>query len=697
MFPSTIKAAAQQRGTTFFTADAPEASLASDTIVCHNLRTRSPGILERTGFPATIGSAGGKPFIADRRQSGTYLLRQEDDGSIMIDGVLDPDDSGKPYRRLNINLGDGAGYVAQAETAGSFIVIRYTDGTLGYILYNPDLDSYTLLGSLPDMPRPVAEITSPQRFAATVDAVTFRKPVDDLRDGLDTTAKAALGNALQTAWNDICSRAAKERYFLQPVTVRVALRLYDGRLLYLSDPVRPEGTDFQNGGRATFMPVTEEGKVTGTSVSEIGAEGYRLRVSLPGFDLGVWAAVVRNVEVWASREPDAVDSSSAPLTAVTAGSHGTAMQLIAQLPMKAPALLEEELAAQPYAAVCRADTEKMPETLEVMPKEGATYQDAAMLTPQNPLPRQGVCRILGHDGFLHLATPDGLMTSRRGNPFVMVSSTPGDMRDVCGMAAQIWGGGAYTRQIIYVARENCVGALAHNLDGRHTTFRTICGSAPVSPLHICRGNDCVYMLLDGTGLARFEGTKCRMLLRGIEGCRAIFFDAEREELWLVPSVGMNGSRCVVLGPGLADDISTRTRTQAGPIPGTPGHLMLAQDNGVYCILALRHQTPRQEDDPCRWLARVAIPEGKRRMKSLEAGIYGDDVDAHLALGHASEEPGFTGRPASATYFHIEGKPRGRIRLALRPEAARKGTLAHAGEYRIEIRGRFDSLGHTMIK
>lgn len=694
MKPTSIIAATQQNGTDFFTADAPIASFASPTLVCHNLRNSIPGELQRAGKPALLGVAGGKPFIADRRPSGTYLLRQEDDGTIIIDGALDKNDSSKPYQKLEIELGTAAKPITQAQRVGAFIVLRYDDGSLGYIVHDPELDKYTFLGSLPDMPSAIVTMAGTRNFAAPTEAITFRKPIADLREGLNQEATSAIGKALATSWAEICSKAAKERYFLQPVTVRIALRLYDGQLLFLSDAIQADEPEFQNGGTVAFTPIYEDNATIGVAASQMTATGYRLDVSLPDFALGAWAAVVRHIEVWASSEPDPIDSSASTLTGISTSSHSSTTQIIARLPMHLPAEMELRLVNEPYSLACRVNTSDIPESMEAAPNHNATYISAESLAPQQQLPSSGICQILGHDGFLHIATSDGLMTSRRGNPFVIVATTPGDMRDVKAMAAQIWGGGAYTRQIIYVAREDAVEALAHDLNGKHTTYRTICSRAPQTPKHVCSGNDCVFMLLDGTQLVRFEGTRCHTLMRGIDGCNTLFFDSNRSELWLTP-MPVPGGHAVVLGQRLTDDVTTRSSTLAEAIPGSDKLLAIAHNNGEYDILSL-HRQDTTDDSDCRFLCRIEMPNTKGILKEMEIGIYGSEIDAEVSLGSSPDLATETCKPFSTTKFRIAGKPRGRLRLTSRPEPPTSGLFAAKGSWRLDIGGSFDTLNHISI-
>ncbi len=693
---STLSISPCQQGREMFTADAPARKAGSETIVCHNLRrTAGGGALEYAPQPARIATVQGVPVIADRRDEGYYLLRQEDDGSIIVEGLLIP--SSGEYTPIGINLGSVEGTVVQAESAGQYVVMLLEDNTLAYIYFDNRLRTYSLLGRLPGFDVVTVTATTLQELTEPVESVTFRKGISDIRPGLDTDAKERIGEVMAEAWERLRDHAAESGVWLQPVNVRLAWRLADGSLLHVSGAQRVDagGTmAWQCGGRATLLPVFDsDGRAVGTEGGSLSATGYKLSFTPDRVSLGVWDKIVAAVEVWVSEECDPRDSSQAPVCGITNSAHDTP-RITAQLVMRPEASLNASLEATP-SGVLASLRAGLPIGILSSRREILYNIDAATVASRL-LPDRDVRCILGHDGFLHVATPEGLGTSDRGNPFSLRSNTPGDWSNTRAMRVQIWGGGAYTRQIIYVAYGGGVAALAHDSEGRHTNCRTICRHSPRSSLYIARGENTVYMLTEEGSLVSFIDTRARTIATGIEGCSAIFFDRRFGELWLMAEE--ESRHCVVIGNGL-DDVSTRERLRAVPVAGADELLMEVHENGLVDILStgLFSLTDNGNRPACRWLSETEMPRSDGMWRVARCGIGGEKVDLLLRIGQSDPTPAKAGIPQTLTQMRIKGAPRGLLRFPFRPGATQRGAAAGKGSWRAEIMGQFDAIYHFSVQ
>lgn len=686
---TTLHISPSQQGDNFFTAPSPVLAGDSQSLICHNLRQRAEGVLEYAAPPASIATVGGTPLIADARDNGYFMLRQEDDSSIIIDGFLDMRDNS--YSVLNINLGETGRTVTDAQAVGQFVVLLFDDGTLGYILYNTSTRAYTLLGGLPTMPDIKARPTEPTELTERVEAVTFPSPLADLRAGIPAAAKARIGKSLGETWQRLRRRAADNGLWLQPIEVRFAYRLADGALLHVSEPQRIE-SDWQCGGRVTLLPTTDsDGKTDGTAAGTMTAEGYRLIVEPAAIDVGVWAKVLSAIEIWVSEESDPVDAEGLPV--VGASTVGSAIHILAQLSMRPESSLEAALSAAPCGRLISCVPGA---TFGVLsPNRDILYNLDAPVAASEEVPRGNVCRILGHDGFLHIATADGLSTCSRGNPLHLHSTTPGDWSDTRAMTAQIWGGGTYTRQIIYIAGDHGVSALAHDAEGRHTNCRTICRRFPYDERQIAAADNCVYMLLDDGSLTRFSGTRAETMVSNIKGCAALFFSRRYRELILMPE--NPSGHCVAFGMSGLNDVHTADACDALPLPGSDRLLMRRHDNGLTEILSPATEDVETQPALCRWLGRTDMPTADSLWRILSCGLAGEKVDATLRFGQANPSPDRLSSPLTLTEMHIKGEPQGLLRFNIRPGATQHGVLATKGEWHTEIIGRMRSLYHLSLQ
>lgn len=452
----------------------------------------------------------------------------------------------------------------------------------------------------------------------------------------------------------------------------------------------PELTALYDIARAwvcTWM--TPEGEVLGTSSGVMTARGYRIAVESPLPDLGVWNKVIDRIEVWVTEETNPHDVHALPITGITTTtSQGTG--ILAQLPMLPQASLNASLEASPSGRLASfppgSDIGELLLTADIL----CSLQAEAMVSEE--IPRGGISLIYGHDDFLHLATSDGLVTCQRSNPFRKVSTTRGDWSRVRCMTAQIWGGGAYTRQIIYVATDSGVTALAHDSEGRHTNCRVICRKAPVSQLFVASARRYVYMLLEDGTLTRFAGTRAEEIVTGIDGCKALGYNSRFGELLLLPED--EEGHCVALGAGLTADAYTHDSLAAVPLAGAPDYMMRQHDNGLTEIVSLSDE--EGSDAVCRWLSETEMPMGGGMWRKIYCGIGGDGVDAKLRIGQADPTPGLFASPQTLTQMSIKGVPHGLLAFNIRPGATQKGTLATRGCWHVEITGSLRHIYHFSI-
>lgn len=510
-----------------------------DVSMCKNLAERGDGTLEGVLPPRVVATLGSKPVACDRRGTLTNIFTQEDDGTLMYALSLDDDGTltqvGMELCRLEQKVVQGAG-------AGEFLVLRDSAGTLYYLTWSGG--GYSWLGELPGAPEFEAEATGQISFEGYIPAVSFKGAIEDLRAGLDAESKRRVQTALLAGLDDAVSGAMCAGYRVMPALVRVAWRLWDGRLLHVSEAQLPAGVMTPPGGERVMLTVASGTKgFTGTEAGSVSVQGYRLIVRPVGEMPAPWRSVIGSVEVWVSA-PDAYLRQDATVRVSAPAATGV-QKLSCSYPSytdaQARALLDE------CAMSLQWSSEQWGGEVSVPVDEGAAPDPlmTGVSVPAHAGIQTGGCDcILGYGGFLHVARGSSVSTSARGNPLVMLSETA----DVGGGVRHLWpqlsGGGAYTRQYIYAATDHGVVALTHDRDGRHTNCRLITPHQ-VSGVQMGMATaDGLYLACVHGPMLRVKDARAEVVLRSLEGCSAVVWNARRGHLMLC---GVSTS--LVLQPG----------------------------------------------------------------------------------------------------------------------------------------------------
>lgn len=497
--------------------------------ICHNF-CESGGVLEAVTPRRRVAETGMPPVACDRRDECTNIFCQDDDGSLWWSCRV-PDEGEACYP--GALLADLRERVVQGEGVGDFMAFRGESGTIYFARRAGE--GYEWLGQLPAAPAFRAEAESDMSFSATVPAVSFKTVQDDLRGGLDTENARRVGEALLAGLEDAEASARRSGYRVAPAMVRVAWRLWDGRLLHVSDAVRVAGAGATPGRERVFLSLTYSEKgFTGTDAGTVSVSGYRLRV-VPAAPLpDAWRHVVKGVEIWVSREPECLRAGELP-GAVLSVMPGSASRLACSYPARNIQEMEAELPGLPMSVQASPDEWVNAVSVGV---DSESPEDASMTGRRVPEGCGGhwgdSCDcLLGHGGFLHVAQGSVVRTSVRGNPLVPGSET-GDVGDrVSHMWPQLTGGGAYTRQYIYLATGRGLVALTHDASGVHTNCRTVWpGTVGGSRQGVATDAGLFVRTMAGE-ILRVRDSRCEVLLRRVEGMECMAWSGCRGWLMLM--------------------------------------------------------------------------------------------------------------------------------------------------------------------
>lgn len=127
-----------------------------------------------------------------------------------------------------------------------------------------------------------------------------------------------------------------------------------------------------------------------------------------------------------------------------------------------------------------------------------------------------------------------VVTMRRGNPFVTRATTSGAGGHITRIHAQQSGGGAYTRQYLYLFSDTGIVALTHDMHGYHTNCRPVSRQRVTGAGRVAEGDTAVWALSDSGQLLRLTDAKVATMLRGVGTHYCLGASDTSGELWLIP-------------------------------------------------------------------------------------------------------------------------------------------------------------------
>ena len=173
--------------------------------------------------------------------------------------------------------------------------------------------------------------------------------------------------------------------------------------------------------------------------------------------------------------------------------------------------------------------------------ENAAYVPAVS-TEALALPRVYVATAYSGDTSGDVYVDGTLLTMRRGNPFVEASSTPYAGGHISHIRAQQSGGGAYTRQYVYLFSDTGITALTHDMEGRHVNCRPVSRSIASRRSHVSSAEDGVWALTDSGTLLRLRDSRVETVLRGLPPDSRVAAHSRLGEVWVMPGKSVAAPR-----------------------------------------------------------------------------------------------------------------------------------------------------------
>lgn len=660
-----------------------------EVALCENLRENITGRLDAIAGPRRVAEISHQIVAVDVRGEMRWLFSLTEDNELRLAGTFDSDNQFTTLDKALCTLRQGVkGYAS----TGAFLVLMLDDGTLFYLLWDYLSLSYSVLGGLPVLPAVGAEAQSVTTFERGIEAMTFKESVEDMRAGVPTEVTERIDKNLRSAWQAAVDAVHSAGMWVQPVQMRLAYRLWDGRLLHVSEPITI-GVGYQGYERVELPLTGDETGFTGTSSATLSIKGYRIGLQKPTWDSSAWSDVIAAVEVWISREQEVVDATGGITVSQVQTTSG--YQLSALLPTTP----ETELTvAMSDSLVGRHsaydDYSDMADILQYVEK--VTYKSEA---PKEETFVSNARLLHGRGDFLHLVSGNELFTMRRGNPLAVASQTVGVGGEIFAISSQCVGGGAYTRQFIYLFTDHGIVALTHKPDGTHTNCRIISPVVVGDDRKVVATSSGVYALSTVGELLLIRDAKVMTVISGIADCRQLAWDSRTNELWLIPSTEPSTwSRSIVL------QIVKDYRAYLSTI--LPQKVLYSEGNFIF---TLPTDTPTSLYDlidcknqpllPVRWVSAPIAVADKRVVEEIVVGVEGDDTDCTIEVSKVSASDDLTGEGHASQMLvkaDVTGKVVTPVRLRLLPPTIRLRKINVARHYRISLQGHISTLSGVRL-
>lgn len=283
------------------------------SVQARDLRERWPEKLEAVEQAVQLGTLPRPVAMTDWREGSLWLFSFEQ-GILRCEGRVNPEGLLEMQPQV---IGELSGEPEAWAGAGDFFVITPEEGPLVFLRFSEGV--YSWLGPLPAMPTLSVETADEVTLTADVSPVVFRNPVADMRSGVPSEIASKAAAAVAEAREELVDLARVSGRWIQPVKVRLAVRLWDGSLYGLTPPqiISPAGWQ---GAERVELPLgrNSAGAFTGTTGGTVSAQAFSLRVKVGSQLSPQWSGVISAFEIWTADAPEPFSTGGAASVAYQA-------------------------------------------------------------------------------------------------------------------------------------------------------------------------------------------------------------------------------------------------------------------------------------------------------------------------------------------------------------------------------------------
>lgn len=256
-----------------------------------NVRRRGDW-MEVTGTPAAVcpKTTDDRFLGADRRGSRTYYFMQRNGKDVMMSGYRQDGTFTAVQRTLFADSGSVTGFAVSGE-----FVVMSTSAGLRYLHFNGS--DYDSLGGMVEMPEFAFGTIMSATISTDIAGITLKGSYPQWKGTLAASDRSGVERAFRSAISELQTVASAGGCCLQPVVLRVALRLWDDSLLW-SGAAACVGHVWQPETLADATP----GTVSTVDGATLSATMWQPTLHLVSSGLGHWQPFVKAVEIYATEE-----------------------------------------------------------------------------------------------------------------------------------------------------------------------------------------------------------------------------------------------------------------------------------------------------------------------------------------------------------------------------------------------------------
>lgn len=292
------------------------------------------------------------------------------------------------------------------------------------------------------------------------------------------------------------------------------------------------------------------------------------------------------------------------------------------------------------------------------------------------------------------AAVTSLLTMARGNPFADNCATPYAGGYISHIEAQRSGGGAYTRQYIYLFTDAGIVALTHDMDGRHRNCRPISGRSVSFPKRVAAADTALFALADDGSLLAIRDASAVTLLRGMNPETILAADDRHGRLWLFPQQPERQTSLVIDTDSLAGEGVRASRSSFVALDVIPGsNTLLTLRRGHRPGERWWIEGGEDPDSPleAEWLSPVVETE-RGGLSKILLGIEGDVGELQVdVLALSPFDPLDEGSGQLLKRFRINGKCAGMIAVPLMLPDTKACPKIRSNRIRLKLKGDIPAL------